>query len=253
MLGVCVARWPYVWVAATPSTRWRAAFGQHDGVNVEARAWQLRELPAAQVALAGLPRCDQHLLQRLLAAGRREEGLVALLARRHVSCSVVFAVSLRLVVADCPRTWLGGGKLRKPPAIIPFTHHQREATETGRGAAVLNCSCIMDGSWRAHGSSSSSKESRPGLRTALDAPTPPAALALLRFCSFFFAPKLWRPGVPRYAVRTARPRPVRVRRTYCAWGPGGKLPCAFGTYSTQEAGTRSLYVQHGGSGTYESA
>ena len=30
----------------------------------------------------------------------------------------------------------------------------------------------------------------------------------------------------------------------------GKLPCASGTYSTQEAVTRSLYVQYGGPGTY---
>ena len=36
------------------------------------------------------------------------------------------------------------------------------------------------------------------------------------------------------------------------WDPGCKLPCA-GTYSTQEAGTRSPYVQYGGSGTYVSA
>eukprot|EP00964_Phaeocystis_antarctica_P048231 scaffold27929_cov62-Phaeocystis_antarctica.AAC.2 len=42
------------------------------------------------------------------------------------------------------------------------------------------------------------------------------------------------PVVRRYAVRTARPRLVRVRRTYSAWGPGGKLPRAFGTYGTQE-------------------
>eukprot|EP00964_Phaeocystis_antarctica_P029987 scaffold16909_cov64-Phaeocystis_antarctica.AAC.1 len=47
---------------------------------------------------------------------------------------------------------------------------------------------------------------------------------------------------------TARPRLVRVRRTYSAWGPGSKLLRAFGTYSTQEAGTRSPYVQYGGSG-----
>ena len=32
-----------------------------------------------------------------------------------------------------------------------------------------------------------------------------------------------------------------------------QLPCAPGTYATQEAGTRSLYVQCGGSGTYGSA
>ena len=106
--SVCVARWPYVWAVATPFTRWRAAFGQHDRVDVEARAWQLRELTAAQVALAGLPRCDQHLLQRLLAAGRREEGLVALLTRRHVSREVRLCRRRRR-----PRTWLGGWKLRR--------------------------------------------------------------------------------------------------------------------------------------------
>ena len=32
-----------------------------------------------------------------------------------------------------------------------------------------------------------------------------------------------------------------------------QLPCAAGTYATQEAGTCSLYVQYGGSGTYRSA
>ena len=32
-----------------------------------------------------------------------------------------------------------------------------------------------------------------------------------------------------------------------------QLPCASGTYATQEAGTRSLYVQYGGPGTYGSA
>ena len=53
------------------------------------------------------------------------------------------------------------------------------------------------------------------------------------------------PVVPRYAIRTARPRLVRVARTYSAY--------ASGTYSTQEAGKRSPYVQYGGSGTYVSA
>jgi len=50
----------------------------------------------------------------------------------------------------------------------------------------------------------------------------------------------------RYAVRTARPRLVRVRCTSVAQ----QLPCASGTYATQGAGTRSPYVQYGGSGTY---
>ena len=36
--------------------------------------------------------------------------------------------------------------------------------------------------------------------------------------------------------------------TYGTWGPGGKAPCAFGTYSTREAGTRSPYVPNGGPG-----
>ena len=53
------------------------------------------------------------------------------------------------------------------------------------------------------------------------------------------------PGVPHYTVC---PRLVRVRRTYSVWPPGGKLPCASSTYSTQEAGTRSPYVP--ASGTY---
>ena len=30
--------------------------------------------------------------------------------------------------------------------------------------------------------------------------------------------------------------------------PGGKLPCASGTYSPQEAGTRRPHVQYGGPG-----
>ena len=50
------------------------------------------------------------------------------------------------------------------------------------------------------------------------------------------------PGVPHYTVC---PRLVRVRRTYSVCPPEGKLPCASGTYSTQEAGTRSPYVQYG--------
>ena len=61
------------------------------------------------------------------------------------------------------------------------------------------------------------------------------------------------PGVPRYAVRTVRPRLVRVPSTYSTRGPGGKPPCASGTYPTREAGTRSLYVPNGGPGAYASA
>ena len=66
-------------------------------------------------------------------------------------------------------------------------------------------------------------------------------------------PTRWPPGVPRYAVRTVRPRLVRVPRTYSTWGPGGKPPCASGTYPTREAGTRSPYVPNGGPGAYVSA
>ena len=36
--------------------------------------------------------------------------------------------------------------------------------------------------------------------------------------------------------------------TVRSWAPRGKLPCASGTYSTQEASTRSPYVQYGGPG-----
>ena len=61
------------------------------------------------------------------------------------------------------------------------------------------------------------------------------------------------PGVPRYAVRTVRPWLVRVPSTYSTRGPGGKPPCASGTYPTREAGTRSLYVPNGGAGAYVSA
>ena len=42
-------------------------------------------------------------------------------------------------------------------------------------------------------------------------------------------------------------------RTYSTWRPGGKPPCAAGTYSTREAGTRSLHVPYGGPGAYVSA
>ena len=41
--------------------------------------------------------------------------------------------------------------------------------------------------------------------------------------------------------------------TYSAWGPGGRPPCASGTYTTREAGTRSPYVPNGGRGAYVSA
>ena len=61
------------------------------------------------------------------------------------------------------------------------------------------------------------------------------------------------PGLPQYAVRTERPRLVRVPSTYCTWGPGGTPPCASGTYPTREAGTRSPYVPDGGAGAYASA
>ena len=61
------------------------------------------------------------------------------------------------------------------------------------------------------------------------------------------------PGVPRYAVRTVRPRLARAPSTCSAWRPGGRLPCASGTYTTREAGTRSPYVPNGGTGAYVSA
>ena len=59
--------------------------------------------------------------------------------------------------------------------------------------------------------------------------------------------------MPRYAVRTQRPRLVRAASAYGTWGPGGKPPCASGTYPTREAGTRSPYVPYGGPGAYASA
>eukprot|EP00964_Phaeocystis_antarctica_P079566 scaffold49582_cov75-Phaeocystis_antarctica.AAC.7 len=46
----------------------------------------------------------------------------------------------------------------------------------------------------------------------------------------------------RYAIRTARPRQVRVRRTYSG-GPRGKLPCASGRH-TRYAGGRYAYPVH---------
>ena len=44
------------------------------------------------------------------------------------------------------------------------------------------------------------------------------------------------PGVPRCAVRTQRPRLVRVPSTYSTWGPGGKPPCASGRYVPNAGG-----------------
>ena len=61
------------------------------------------------------------------------------------------------------------------------------------------------------------------------------------------------PRVPRYAVRTVRPWLVRVPSTYSTRGPGGKPPCASGTYPTREAGARSPYVPYGGPAAYASA
>ena len=55
------------------------------------------------------------------------------------------------------------------------------------------------------------------------------------------------PGVPRYAVLTAE---AGARSQYSTWGPGGRPPCASGTYPTREAGTRSLHVPNGGAGAY---
>ena len=56
------------------------------------------------------------------------------------------------------------------------------------------------------------------------------------------------PGLPRYAVCTARPGLVRL-----VVAPTGRLSCTSGTYGAQEAGTLSLYVQYGGSGKCVSA
>ena len=54
-------------------------------------------------------------------------------------------------------------------------------------------------------------------------------------------------------MRKVRPRPVRVPSAYSTRGPGGKPPCASGTYTTREAGTRSLCARYGGTGAYVSA
>ena len=43
-------------------------------------------------------------------------------------------------------------------------------------------------------------------------------------------------------MRTVRPGLARVPSTHGTWGPGGKPPCASGTYSAREAGARSLCV-----------
>ena len=56
----------------------------------------------------------------------------------------------------------------------------------------------------------------------------------------------------RYAVRTARPRLVRVQRTYSAWGTGASCPAPLVRRHAGWAGTRSPYVQYGDSGTYVS-
>ena len=84
-----------------------------------------------------------------------------------------------------------------------------------------------------------------------DLPASPERLLSIASPMVFFI--VSSPGVPQYAVRTQRPRRVRVPSTYCTWGPGGKPPCASGTYTTREAGTRSLYVPNGGAGAYVSA
>ena len=47
-------------------------------------------------------------------------------------------------------------------------------------------------------------------------------------------------------VRGTNPRLARVPSTYSTRRPGGKPPCASGTYSAREAGTRSQYVPHRG-------
>ena len=51
------------------------------------------------------------------------------------------------------------------------------------------------------------------------------------------------------------PRTVQSANTRPAHGliHTRQLPCASGTYATQEAGTHGLYVQYGGSGAYGSA
>ena len=59
-------------------------------------------------------------------------------------------------------------------------------------------------------------------------------------------------GVPRYAVRTARPL-VRVWRTCSMSSPGESCPARPVRTATQEAGPHSPYVQHGRTGTWVSA
>ena len=60
------------------------------------------------------------------------------------------------------------------------------------------------------------------------------------------APNLWCHGT-RYVRHTRESYAYGIRTV------AQQLPCASGTHATQEAGTRSLYVQCGGSGTYGSA
>ena len=63
--------------------------------------------------------------------------------------------------------------------------------------------------------------------------------------------------VPLYTVRTARPRLVRVPRTYSAWGAGASCPAPLvrtarrrlaGWYARTQLYS-SPYVQYGGRGT----
>ena len=58
-------------------------------------------------------------------------------------------------------------------------------------------------------------------------------------------------------VQSANTRPAHMvhteQRTCHGLVRTRQLPCASGTYATQEAGTRGLYVQYGGSGAYGSA
>ena len=67
------------------------------------------------------------------------------------------------------------------------------------------------------------------------------------------AARLIAPGLPRYAVRTQRPRLVRVPRTYSTWGPGGKWPCVSGTHTVTPLLLLLHYSTEAGPGAHVSA
>ena len=118
------------------------------------------------------------------------------------------------VVRERPRPLLLLALAARPPQLLP-------GRPDGRAADALELAGDVPREARR-------AEARHHVRARRRA-APPRLRGLLDDAPHELAQVL-EPGLPRYAVRTQRPRLVRVPRTYSTWGPGGEPPCASGTY-----------------------